>query len=216
MQGVPRPVAGSGSREPSPAARVSALRASILPSRWSAHASAPAALRAALAVGPVAARPPGRETTCARWRSPPEAPRPDGRGWRLGPCMPVLGAFSPCARHTPSTPARHTRSPHVEVPGQLAGRCQLEERAASPGEWHAKGGARRRVFGGLRSSTRSGGLKPYRAGSYRLSRQSPGLSTKHDDTGGTTGGGRAGGSEYGFRGGWFARVGSLRPASPNS
>jgi len=28
---------------------------------------------------------------------------------------------------------------------------------------------------GLRSSTRSGGLKPYRAGSYRRIRQSPGL-----------------------------------------
>ena len=39
-----------------------------------------------------------------------------------------------------------------------------------------KAGARGHVFGGLRSSIRSGGSKPYRAGSYRLTRQSPGLS----------------------------------------
>lgn len=39
-----------------------------------------------------------------------------------------------------------------------------------------KAGARGHVFGGLRSSIRSGGSEPYRAGSYRLTRQSPGLS----------------------------------------
>ena len=41
---------------------------------------------------------------------------------------------------------------------------------------NGKASARRHVFGGLRSSIRSSGSKPYRAGSYRLTRQSPGLS----------------------------------------
>ena len=41
---------------------------------------------------------------------------------------------------------------------------------------NGKASARGHVFGGLRSSIRSGGSKPYRAGSYRLTRQSPGLS----------------------------------------
>ena len=41
---------------------------------------------------------------------------------------------------------------------------------------------------GLRSASRSGGLQPYRAGSYRGTRQSPGLPRKLCMPSGTVGG----------------------------
>lgn len=44
---------------------------------------------------------------------------------------------------------------------------------------HATAGSRDDVFGGLRSSIRLGGSKPYRAGSYRLTPASTGRRGKH-------------------------------------